>query len=79
MASITPMLAITAPLRMPTGLVDALFQPEHMNMATTTLKNQESHSINIVKQPATRWLAKSKLMSPKFMFSVKSLRLCVWR
>ena len=78
MASITPMLAITGPLRMPTGLVDALFQPEHMNMATTTLRDRESHSINIVNEPAMRWLAKSKLMSPKFMFSVKSLRYCVW-
>ena len=48
MASITPMLAITGPLRMPTGLVDALFQPEHMNMATTTLRERESGSVSII-------------------------------
>ena len=50
-----------------------------MNMVTTTLRDRESHSININNEQATHWLAKSKLMSPTFMFSVKSLRYCVWR
>ncbi len=47
MASITPMWAITGPWKMPTGLVDALFQPEHTNMATASLREQRADSINI--------------------------------